>query len=49
MITFLAGIIIFGIIILGLMARFGPRRAPRLKQEYFQHQWMEFLARVKTT
>jgi hypothetical protein len=48
MIAFLAGIIIFGIIILGLMARFGPRRAPRLNQEYFQHQWMELLARVKT-
>lgn len=48
MIWFLIGIIIFGALILFVIARFGPRRQPRLNQQYYQQQWAELLARVKT-
>ena len=49
MIEFLVGIIVFGIIVLFVMTRFGkklPRRS--LNQQYFQNKWLELLARVKT-
>ncbi len=49
MITFLVVIIIFGIVVLALIGRFGRRVAHRhLNQEYFQQKWLELLARVKT-
>lgn len=48
MIAFLAVIIIFGVIVLALLSKFAPRRQPALNQEYYQHQWAELLARVKT-
>ncbi|MBX4201398.1 hypothetical protein KW803_00680 [Candidatus Saccharibacteria bacterium] len=49
MIWFLAVVIIFGIVMLAVMSRFGPRRRqPKLNHEYFEQQWIELLARVKT-
>lgn len=48
MIAFLAAIIIFGVIILALLSKFAPRRQSRLDQAFFQQQWAELLARVKT-
>jgi|SRR6185437_209222 len=48
MLWFFVGAIIFGVIVLILVSRFGkfPRRS--LNQEYFQSKWLELLARVKT-
>lgn len=48
MIEFLVAIIIFGIIVLVAISRFGkiPRRG--LNQQYFHKRWLELLARVKT-
>lgn len=48
MIAFLAVIIIFGVIVLALLSKFAPRRQARLDSEFFQRQWAELLARVKT-
>lgn len=48
MLWFLIGIIIFGALMLFIIARFGPRRQSKLNQQYYQHQWAELLARVKT-
>jgi len=48
MIAFLAVIIIFGVIVLALLSKFTPRHKPALNQEYYQQQWAELLARVKT-
>ncbi|HSW78694.1 MAG TPA: hypothetical protein VLF88_01600 [Candidatus Babeliales bacterium] len=48
MIIYLLGIIIFGIIVLALVSRFAKKRPKKLDQAYFQHQWLELLARVKT-
>lgn len=45
---FLLGIIVFGVIVLVVINRFAPKRTSRLDQQYFQRQWMELLARVKT-
>jgi hypothetical protein len=48
-IVFLAAIIIFGILVLIVISRLAPiRRKPSLNQEYFQRQWAELLARVKS-
>ena len=48
MITFLVAIIVFGVLVLVIIGRFGklPRRS--LNQQYFQNKWLEVLARVKT-
>lgn len=48
MIGFLIGIIIFGVIVLVVVSRLAKRRPSRLNKEYFQYQWAELLARVKT-
>jgi hypothetical protein len=48
MLAFLAVVIIFGIIVLALLSKLGIKRQPRLDQGYFQHQWGELLARVRT-
>jgi hypothetical protein len=48
MFVFLAGVIVFGVIVLAIISRLSRGRAPRLNQEYFQYQWAELLARVKT-
>jgi len=48
MIFFLAGIIVFGIIVLALVSRFTKKRPYSLKKEHFESQWLELLARVKT-
>jgi hypothetical protein len=45
---FLIGIIVFGLVILAIVSRLARRRTPKLSHEYFQHQWAELLARVKT-
>jgi hypothetical protein len=45
---FLIGIIGFGIVILAIISRLAKLRPKRIDQEYFQHQWAELLARVKT-
>jgi hypothetical protein len=45
---FLIGIILFGVIVLVAMNRFGPKRTSRLDQRYFSACWTELLARVKT-
>ena len=47
MITFLAGAIIFGALVLYLIYRFGPKPA-KLNQQYFEQRWLELLARVRT-
>ena len=48
MIAFLAAIILFGVIVLAVLTRFKPQRQARLDQRFFQLQWAELLARVKT-
>jgi hypothetical protein len=48
MLVFLAVIIVFGVIVLAAINRFGKVRGPKLNHEYFEHQWMLLLARVKT-
>jgi len=45
---FLLAIIIFGSLVLFAISRLARRRTPKLDQNYFQSQWMELLARVKT-
>ncbi|MGA3150259.1 MAG: hypothetical protein ABSD10_01400 [Candidatus Saccharimonadales bacterium] len=41
--------IIFGIVVLFLIGRFAPKPRRRLNHEHFQKQWLEILARVKTS
>ena len=41
--------IIFGVIVLALIARFGPRPKRRLDHDYFQKYWLELLERVKSS
>jgi hypothetical protein len=48
MLVFLAGIIVFGVVVLFIISRLARARAPKLNHEYFQYQWAELLARVKT-
>jgi len=48
MFIFFAAIIVFGIVVLAAINRLNRARAPKLNQEYFQYQWAELLARVKT-
>lgn len=45
---FIIIVIVFGIAVLALLSRFAPRRTIHLDQQYFQHSWLELLARVKT-
>lgn len=46
---FFAAVIVFGIVMLAIISRLSPRRRqPKLNHEYFQYQWAELLARVKT-
>jgi hypothetical protein len=49
--AFLIGIIVFGLLILMLLTKFGRRFVHlqrSLNQEYFHHKWFELLMRVKT-
>ncbi len=48
MTIFLVIIIIFGVMALLIINRFGRLRQPRLDQRYFHDQWLELLSRVKT-
>ncbi|HET9721921.1 MAG TPA: hypothetical protein VFP32_02730 [Candidatus Saccharimonadales bacterium] len=48
MIVFLVFAILFGVIVLALVSRFAKFRPTRISREYFERQWMELLARVKT-
>lgn len=45
---YLGLIILFGLVVLALVARLAKKRPSHLKQSYFQEQWMELLGRVKT-
>ena len=46
--VFFAGIIVFGVVMLAIVSRLAKRRRPRLNHEYYQYQWAELLARVKS-
>lgn len=47
--AFLIGAIIFGILILILLSRFGRRIIRPLNRSYFDKKWSELLSRVKTS
>jgi hypothetical protein len=46
--VFLIAAIVFGIVMLVVITRFSRLRPTRVDQTYFQQQWAELLARVKT-
>lgn len=46
--AFFAGVIIFGLVVLVVINRLHVSRQPKLNHEYFQQQWSELLARVRT-
>jgi hypothetical protein len=46
--VFFAGVIVFGIVMLAIVSRLARHRRPKLNHQYFQYQWAELLARVKT-
>ncbi len=46
---FLGVVVVFGIAILVLVSKVAKKRAPTLKRDYFQKQWMELLSRVRTS
>lgn len=48
MIYFIIGVILFGIIVLGLLGRFGGHVPSHLNKSYFQNSWAVLLERVKT-
>ncbi len=48
MIFLLGGVIVFGFVVLFLIARFGKHMPKRLNQEYFERKWLELLTRVRT-
>lgn len=45
---FLGIAVVFGIAVLVLVGKVAKKRAPTLKRDYFQKQWMELLNRVRT-
>ena len=45
---FLGIVIVFGVAVLTLVGKVAKKRAPTLKRDYFQNQWMELLNRVRT-
>ena len=49
MAIFLVIIIVFGVIVLALISRFGRHIPHKLNQEYYQRKWQELLDRVKTS
>jgi len=53
MIFYLIGIIVFGLLMLVVVTKTGPRfgtsKKKLLNQQYFQDRWLELLARVKTS
>ena len=46
--VFLVGAIVFGILVLFALARFGRKFVRPLKHDYFAERWHELLERVKT-
>jgi hypothetical protein len=46
--VFFVAIIVFGIVMLAIVSRLARHRQPKLNHEYFEYQWAELLARVKT-
>ncbi len=46
--AFLAGAIIFGIVVLVVVTKLSRRIPGRLNRQYYQERWLELLARVKT-
>ena len=48
MLFFFAGIILFGILVLLLIAKFGKHVPHRTNKKYYEKHWLELLTRVKT-
>jgi len=48
MIIFLIGIIVFGLVALAVITRLSKLRKPKIEKQFFQDQWAQLLARVKT-
>lgn len=48
MMYFLAAVIVVGIVVLVLIAKFGPHKPNKLNKSYFHGQWAQLLERVKT-
>ena len=48
MLWFLLGIIVFGAVLLLLISRVNFGKQPKLNQQYYQEQWGQLLARVRT-
>lgn len=48
MLWFLLGIIVFGAVLLLLIGRVNFGKQPKLNQQYYQQQWGQLLARVRT-
>lgn len=48
MIWFILGVIVLGVVLLALMTKLSPIKQTKLNQAYYQQQWNELLARVKT-
>jgi hypothetical protein len=48
MLWFILGVIVLGIIMLTAITRLSRGRQPKLDQAYYQQQWAQLLARVKT-
>ncbi|MBX4197046.1 hypothetical protein KW801_00635 [Candidatus Saccharibacteria bacterium] len=46
--VFFVAIIVFGVVMLAIVSRLARRRQPKLNHEYFEYQWAELLARVKS-
>ncbi|HEU5004615.1 MAG TPA: hypothetical protein VFT49_00830 [Candidatus Saccharimonadales bacterium] len=47
-VIFLLGIIVFGVLVLMLVATIGKRRFGPSGEKYFQEKWVELLTRVRT-
>lgn len=46
--AFLIAVIVLAIVMLAVISRLAKKRQPKLDKQYFQFQWAELLARVKT-
>jgi hypothetical protein len=48
MLWFIIGVIFLGVVMLAAITRLSRGRQPKLNHQYYQQQWSELLARVKT-
>ena len=48
MIYYFIAIIVFGLVVLVLITKFGKFKPQRLNQQYFEAKWLELLTRVKS-